>query len=157
MEYVNKKRNTKFSCDNSLHQNRFKTTLSLLQIGGIPLNIISQSNIYKFYYPVGAVCYYTILFCIFMDVYVHRYDLVQLMKKTPILLTFSFCEWMNRSLRYVTKKFKFTEILVFLKLNKKIQNYLKIILYVVASFPSVYKEIQINIVFYILCSGLKIL
>jgi len=116
MEYFNKKRNTEFSCDNSLHNSRFKTTLSLLQLGGTPLNITSLPTAYKFYYPVGVVCYYITLICILMDVYVHRYDLEQCMKKTPAFLTFSLCEWMNLSLRYVTHKFKFTE--TFLKRNK---------------------------------------
>jgi hypothetical protein len=54
-----------------------------------------------------------------MDVYVHRYDLEQCMKKTPAFLTFSLIEWMNLALRYVTHKHKFTEI--FLKL-KEISN-----------------------------------
>jgi hypothetical protein len=99
MEHINKKSNTEFSRDNSLHQNRFKTTLSLLRLGGISLNITSLSNVYKFYYTVGVVCYYTTLICISMDVYVHRYDLVQCMKKTPILVAFSLCEYLNLGLR----------------------------------------------------------
>jgi len=41
-----------------------------------------------------------------MDVYVHRYDLVQCMKKTPILVAFSLCECLNLGLRYVTNKLK---------------------------------------------------
>jgi hypothetical protein len=106
MEYINQKRNTEFSCDNSLHQTRFKTTLSLLRLGGIPLNIKSPSNIYKFYYTVGVVCYYATLICISMDVYVHKYDLVQCMKKAPVILAFSLCEWMSQSLRYVKHKLR---------------------------------------------------
>jgi hypothetical protein len=106
MEYINKERSTEFSCDNSLHQSRFKSTLSILQLGGNPLNITSLSNVYKFYYPVGVVCYYITLICIFMDVYVHRYDLEQCMKKTPMFLVFSLCEWMKFALRYVTHKLK---------------------------------------------------
>jgi hypothetical protein len=106
MEHINKKRNNEFSCDNSLHQSRFKTTLSLMRLGGMSLNITSLSNVYKLYYTVGVVCYYTTLICIFMDVYVHRYDLVQCMKKTPVLLAFSFCEWLKQSLRYVRHELK---------------------------------------------------
>jgi len=102
MEYINKKRNTEFSCDNSLHQSRFKTTISFLRLSGIPLNITSLSHVHMLYYTVCAVCYYTTFICILMDTYVHRYDLMQGMKKTRLLGAYILCEWIHLSLRYAT-------------------------------------------------------
>lgn len=102
MEYINKKRNTDFSCDNSLHESRFKTTISFLRLSGIPHNITSLSHIAMLYYTVCAVCYYTTFICILMDTYVHRYDLMQGMKKIRLLGAYILCEWIHLSLRYPT-------------------------------------------------------
>ena len=118
MEYNNKKRNTEVSCDNSLHQNRFKTTLSFLRLTGIPLNITSQSNVYTLYYTVSAVCYYSTCMCALVDTYVHRYDLMQAMKKTRMFLGMFLAAWMHLSLRYATpesarlRNLEFTRIAV---------------------------------------------
>jgi hypothetical protein len=57
MEYTNKEWNTDFSCDNYLHQSRFKTIVSVLRLGGMALNITSLSNIYTLYYTVCYLCF----------------------------------------------------------------------------------------------------
>jgi hypothetical protein len=101
MEYINNKRNTEVSCDNNLHQNRLKTTLSFLRLGGIPLNITSLSKVQTLYNTVCMMCYYSTMMCALLDTFVHRYDLVQAMKKTRITLAFLLFAWMHFSLRYV--------------------------------------------------------
>lgn len=102
MEYTIEKRNPEVSCDKNLHWSRFKTTLYFLRLGGIPLNFTSQSKLYTLYYTVIVVCYYSTFICAFMDVYVHRHDLMQTLKKTNIFLVMSLCAWMHLSLRYAT-------------------------------------------------------
>lgn len=99
MEYFNKKMNSEFSCDNSLHESRFKITLSFLRLGGVPLNVTSLSNVHTLYYTVGAVCYYNTFICALMDIFVHGYDLMQAMKEIRIFFVLSLCAWMHLSLR----------------------------------------------------------
>ena len=102
MEYINKKINSDVSCDNSLHQNRFKTTLSFLRLTGITLNITSQSKVYTLFYTVIVVCYYSTCMCALIDIYVYRYDLMQAMKKIRVIIAMFLCAWMHLSLRYAT-------------------------------------------------------
>ena len=104
MEYINNKMNTQFSCDNSLHESRFKITLSFLRLGGVPLNVTSLSNVHTLYYTVGAVCCYNTFICALMDIFFHGYDLMQAMKKTRVLLACCLCVWMHLSLRYAKHK-----------------------------------------------------
>lgn len=97
MEFINKKRKTELSCDNGLHQSRFKTTLSILHLAGIPRNV--TSNVYTFCYTVGAVCLYTTFICVLMDTYVHRNDLMQNMEIIRFVFAFLLCVWIQLSLR----------------------------------------------------------
>ena len=95
MGYIKRNRNTDFSCDNSLHQSRFKTTLSLLRQAGLLINNTSPSKVQTLYTTVGAVCYYSTFMCAIMDTYVHRHDLSKAMEKIRMLLSMSFVAWMD--------------------------------------------------------------
>jgi hypothetical protein len=101
MEYKQNKSKTEVSCDNNLNQNRFKTLLYFLRLGGIPLQIKSLSKVNRLYKTVCVVCYYSSFTCAFMDTFVHRYDLTEAMKKVRVFFAMSLVAWMHFSLRYV--------------------------------------------------------
>jgi hypothetical protein len=98
---LNKGSNTEVSCDDSLHQSRFKITVSFLQLVAIPLNITSLSKAQNLCYTAVVVCYYSTFMCALMDEYVHRYDLMETMGKTRMAIAFCLGAWMHLSLRYV--------------------------------------------------------
>jgi hypothetical protein len=100
MEYFNNKGNTEYSCDSSFLHKRLKTTLSFLRLGGVPLHTSSPSKVQNLYNLVCVVCYYSTMMCSLMDTFVHRFDLVEAMKKTRISLAILLFAWMNFSLRY---------------------------------------------------------
>ena len=95
MEYIKTKRNTEFSCDNSLHQSRFKTTLSYLRQAGLLSNNTTPSKVQALYTTVGAVCYYSTWICAIVDTYVHRYDSTKVMEKMRMGFAMSLVAWMN--------------------------------------------------------------
>jgi len=97
MEYIKRKRNTEFSCDNSLHQSRFKTTLSYLRQAGLLTNKTSPSKLQTLHTTVGAVCYFSIWICAIMDTYVHRHDLTKVMEKMCLGFAMSLVVWMKFS------------------------------------------------------------
>ena len=102
MEYPNNKTNNEVPCDNNLIQNRLTTSFAFLRLGGIPLKILTRSNVQIVYNIFCVVCYYFTMVCSMLDTYAHRYDLVQVMKKTRINLAFLIFAWMHFSLRYDT-------------------------------------------------------
>jgi len=102
MGYIKRKRNTEFSCDNSLHQSRFKTTLSFLRQAGFLIDNTSPSKVQTLYTTVGAVCFYITWMCAIMDTYVNRYDLTKAMEKVRWVFTLSLIARMNFCCRYAT-------------------------------------------------------
>jgi hypothetical protein len=90
------------SCDNELNQNRFMTSLYILRLGGISLNIKSPSNVNTIYNVVCVVCLFISAFCVIMDIFAHIRDLVHAMQKLRIILGMSLVVWIRFSLRYVT-------------------------------------------------------
>jgi hypothetical protein len=100
MEYINNKGNTELSYDNSFLHKRLKTTLSFLQLGGVQLHATSPSNVQNLYNIACVVCYYSTMICSVLDTFVHRFDLVEAMKKTRITLATLIFAWMYFSLRY---------------------------------------------------------
>jgi len=99
MGYIKRKRNTEFSCNNSLHQSRFKTTLSFLRQAGLLTNNTSPSKVQTLYTTVGAVCYCSTWICAIVDTYVHRYDLTKVMEKMRVGVALSLVAWMKFSCR----------------------------------------------------------
>jgi hypothetical protein len=99
MGYIKRKSNTEFSCDNSRHQSRFKTTLSFLHQAGLLTSNTSPSNVQTLYTTVGALCFYSTWMCVIMDTYVHRHDLTKVMEKIRWVFTLSLLVWMNFSCR----------------------------------------------------------
>jgi hypothetical protein len=100
MEYINKKGKAEVSGDNSLLHSRLKTTLSFLRLGGVPLHSSSPSKVQNLYNIICVVFYYSTMMCSLLDTFVHRFDLVEAMKKIRINLAFLLFAWMHFSLRY---------------------------------------------------------
>ena len=88
--------------DNNLFQIRYKTVLYFLRLAGIPLHIRPLSKVQTLYNTVCVLCYYSTFICAFMDTYVHRYDLVQAMKKIRVFFAMSVAVWVHFNLRYAT-------------------------------------------------------
>ena len=95
MEYNKWKRNTEFSCDNSLYPSRFKTTLSYLRQTDLLTNNTSPSKVQTLYTTVRAVCFYSTWMCAIVDTYVHRYDLKKAMEKIHMGFAMSIIAWVN--------------------------------------------------------------
>ena len=90
------------SCDDKIQQDRYMASLYILRLGGISLNIKSLSKFNTLYNAACVVCAYITLFCVIMDAFVHRDDLVQVLKKLPVILGISLVVWIHFCLRYVT-------------------------------------------------------
>ena len=99
MEYIKRKRNTEFSCDNSRHHSRFRTTLSFLLQARLLINNSSPSKVQTLYTTVSAVCYYSTWMCAIVDIYVHRYDLTEFMEKIRYGVALSLISWLIFSCR----------------------------------------------------------
>jgi hypothetical protein len=78
---------------------RFNILLSLLRLGGIPLKTKSISKVTMTYNAIIIVCFYITNVCLCMDVFVHRHDLVQCMKKMRLLFPLQVITWTHFSLR----------------------------------------------------------
>ena len=102
MEYTNNKMKSETSCDDKIQHDRCMAFLYILRLGGISFNIKSLSKLNALYNVVCVVCAYITLLCVIMDVFVHRHDLVQVLKKLPVILGISLVVWIHFCLRYVT-------------------------------------------------------
>jgi hypothetical protein len=87
------------SCDGKTRQDRYMTVLYILRLGGIALNIKPLSKFITLYNVVCVVCAYITLLCVIMDTFVHRHDLVQVLKRLPVILGISLVVWIHFCLR----------------------------------------------------------
>jgi len=94
--------NADTSCDIKPNERRFKTLLSLLRVGGMPINMKSVSRLRTAYNVFIAFCYYYTMLCLSVDTFAHRDHLVQAMKKFRVLIGMQVATWIHLSLRYST-------------------------------------------------------
>jgi hypothetical protein len=94
--------NSETACDDKTRQDSYMTILYILRLEGISLNVKSLSKCNTLYNVVCVVCAYITLFCVIMDIFVLRHDLVQVLKKLPVILGISLVVWVHFCLRYVT-------------------------------------------------------
>jgi hypothetical protein len=100
MEHINSTMNNEVASGDSLTERRFKTLLYLLRLVGIPLNIKSVSAVNIMYNATFIVCYYITMISLYTDTYVHRHELVHVMRKIHVLLGMNLVAWIHFSLRY---------------------------------------------------------
>jgi hypothetical protein len=84
---------------NKNYNDRFKTLLFSFRLGGHPLMMKSVSRINRVHNVVTAVCFYSTIGCLAMDAFVHRHQLVQLMKKVRLFVGMIFITWTHFSFR----------------------------------------------------------
>jgi hypothetical protein len=102
MGNINKETNPRVSRNNNEKKNyndRFKTLLFSFRIGGQPFMMNSTSRFTRVYSVFAAVCFYSTVVCLSMDAFVHRRQLVQLMKKVRVLIGLVFIAWTHFSFR----------------------------------------------------------
>jgi hypothetical protein len=108
MEDINSKIKTDIASDKKLYESRFKTLLRLLRLGGIYINMKSIPILNSVYNITINVCYYTTVSCHCMDTFVHRHQLVEVMKKIRVLVAMQMCMWLHLSIRYAALKSSFS-------------------------------------------------
>jgi hypothetical protein len=100
MEDINTETRTDTACDDNRSESRFKILLFLIRFSGIPVNMKSVSVVNAIYNVTVVVCCYTITIFLHMDTYVHRHQLVDVMKKIRALVVIHAIMWAQISLRY---------------------------------------------------------
>jgi hypothetical protein len=101
--------------ESGLSQRRFGTILLLFKLAGIPLNTHSVSKIQSVYNVTTAVCHYSTCVSCYMDVYVNRNNLEELVKSIRLCLSMTFVTVLDIFFRY-------------LKLKSTLLNYIRIYL-----------------------------
>jgi hypothetical protein len=97
----------KMRSESDLSERRFGTILLLFKLAGIPLNTRSVSRIQSVYNITAAVCYYVTCASCFMDLYVNRNDVVELMKSIRVCLSMTFATVTDIFFRYPQFKWFF--------------------------------------------------
>ncbi|KDR19175.1 hypothetical protein L798_06229 [Zootermopsis nevadensis] len=97
MEHTNKDTH---ASHNSLSESRFKILLLLLRTTGIRLNVKSKSAVHIIYSVILAVFIHVSILSLYVDTFVQRHQLVELMKKLRLLIATQIVTWMHFSLSY---------------------------------------------------------
>jgi hypothetical protein len=105
MAHTDNKPKTDISCDGNLKERRFKTLLSLLRLGGFPINMKSVSRVRTAYNVFIILCFYITLLCLYVDMFANSNQLVQAMKKYRVVTGMQLIMWMHLSLRYSSTVF----------------------------------------------------
>jgi hypothetical protein len=99
MEDINTETGTDTACDDNRSESRFKILLFFIRFAGIPVNMKSVSVVNAIYNVTVVVCCYTIIISLHVDTYVHRHQLVDVMKKIRVLVGVYGIIWLHISLR----------------------------------------------------------
>jgi len=86
----------------TLTDRRFGSIILLFRLAGIPFHIKKMSIIYAIYMRTVIICASTSYIGMFVDVYVHRDDLVRAMTNMRVLITVTNTMWIYTYCRYVT-------------------------------------------------------
>jgi hypothetical protein len=89
-------------CDRDLNERRFKTVLSVLRLGGVPLNMKSVSRVNTAYNVFIISCYYVTMLCLTMDTYANSDQPLQTMRNYRVLAGMQATMCMHLCLRYST-------------------------------------------------------
>ena len=74
----------------------------LLRMAGIPLKMKNISTIYNIYMKTVIICSCSMIVGMFVDVYIHRYDLGRSMTTMRVLISLMNVMWIFSYCRYVT-------------------------------------------------------
>jgi hypothetical protein len=99
MEDINTEIRTISACDDNRSESRFKILLFFFRFAAIPINKKSVSVVNAIYNVTVVVCYYTIAIFMHVEAYVHRHQLVDVMKIIRQLFALYMTVWAHISLR----------------------------------------------------------
>jgi hypothetical protein len=85
-------------------ENRFRTILMFLRIGGVPINTKNASLLHTTYNALMAINAYAMYMGICTDIIIHRDDLKNFMKTFGILSASSTIYWADLNLRYIIQR-----------------------------------------------------
>jgi hypothetical protein len=76
-----------------LSESRFGPMIFLFKMAGIPVQMKEISTIYAVYMITVIICTFSTFIAMFVDVYIHRDDLVHAMKTMRVLIPFTNVMW----------------------------------------------------------------
>ena len=90
---------TKQTIKNKLTEKRFRISLFIMRLGGVPIYMDKTSRINFVYNSTVTICAYAVFIAIIMDFVVHRNDLKRAMKSLRLILACIVCFWMHLTIR----------------------------------------------------------
>jgi len=78
---------------------RFCWIIFFLRLAGIPFKMKKMPTLYAIYMITATICTYSTYVSMFVDVYIHRDDLVHVMTNLRILIGMSSLLWIHISCR----------------------------------------------------------
>jgi hypothetical protein len=85
------------ACD--VTENRFRTVLTFLRMGGVPINVKHASILHSTYNAFMAINAYALYLAFYMDIIIHNDDLKNFMKTFRIVNSSSVLNWLHLTLR----------------------------------------------------------
>ena len=85
---------------NKLTENRFRISLFIMRLGGVPIYINKTSRINFVYNSTVTFCAYAVFIAMIMDFVVHSNDLKRAMKSLRVILACILCFWIHLNIRY---------------------------------------------------------
>lgn len=82
-----------------LTENRFRISLFIMRLGGVPIYVDKTSRINFVYNSTVTFCAYLVLIAVIMDFVVHSNDLKRAMKSLRLILTIILCFWIHLNIR----------------------------------------------------------
>jgi len=76
-----------------LSEIRFSRIIFFLRLAGIPFKMKKMPTLYKIYMITVNICTYSSIIGMFIDMYIHRNDLVRVMKNLRILAAVTSLVW----------------------------------------------------------------
>jgi prenyltransferase beta subunit len=89
-------------CD--VTENRFRTVLTFLRIGGVPINTKNAPVLHSTYNALMAINAYAMYIAIHMELIIQNDDLKNFMKTFRIWNAGSMVYWLHLNLRYIKQR-----------------------------------------------------
>lgn len=84
---------------NNLTENRFRISLFIMRLGGVPIYMDKTSRINFVYNSTVTICAYAVYIAMIMDFVVYRNDLKRAMKSLRVILACTLTFWIHLNIR----------------------------------------------------------
>jgi hypothetical protein len=84
---------------NKLTENRFRISLFIMRLGGVPIYVDKTSRINFVYNSTVTICAYVVFIAMVMDFVVHSNELQRAMKSLRVILACTLCFWIHLNIR----------------------------------------------------------